>query len=34
MNLEELRQLLEQKKFEARGLLETDVAKAEEVMKK
>ncbi|MDB1947622.1 hypothetical protein PMY35_07285 [Clostridium tertium] len=33
MNLEELRQLLEQKKFEARGLLETDVAKAEEVMK-
>lgn len=33
MNLEELRQLLEQKKVEARGLLETDVAKAEEVMK-
>lgn len=33
MGLEELRQLLEQKKVEARGLLETDVAKAEEVMK-
>lgn len=33
MGLEELRQLLEQKKGEARGLLETDVAKAEEVMK-
>lgn len=32
MGIEELRQLLEQKKVEARGLLETDLAKAEKVM--
>lgn len=32
MGIEELRQLLEQKKIEARGLLETDLAKAEKVM--
>lgn len=32
MNIEELRQLLEQKKVEARGLLETDLAKAEKTM--
>ncbi|MDU4882698.1 phage major capsid protein [uncultured Clostridium sp.] len=32
MGIEELRQLLEQKKIEARGLLETDLAKAEKTM--
>lgn len=32
MGIEELRQLLEQKKVEARGLLETDLAKAEKTM--
>lgn len=32
MGIEELRQLLEQKKVEARGLLETDLAKAEKIM--
>lgn len=32
MNIEELRQLLEQKKVEARGLLETDLVKAEKTM--
>lgn len=32
MKLEELRQLLNEKKVEARGLLETDLSKAEEIM--
>lgn len=32
MGIEELRQLLEQKKVEARSLLETDLAKAEKTM--
>ena len=32
MGIEELRQLLEQKKVEARGLLETDLVKAEKTM--
>ena len=32
MKLEELRQLLSEKKVEARGLLETDLSKAEEIM--
>ena len=32
MGIEELRQLLEQKKVEARGLLEIDLAKAEKTM--
>ncbi|WP_342986028.1 phage major capsid protein, partial [Clostridium saudiense] len=32
MGIEELRQLLEQKKVEARGLLESDLAKAEKIM--
>lgn len=33
MNIEELRQLLEEKKVEARGLLDTDLLKAEDVAK-